>query len=92
MQKRIFENIARYEVMVLAGIFMAALIFGKLLGFYDIADDWFWFIAAIALAVEGAIYLINQKRFDNKYLIIEKAEVERDPVLKERLKKHSQNI
>lgn len=82
------ESFAKYEVMTLAGVIMAVLILGNLLKIYTIAADWFWFIAAIALAVEGAIYLVNQKRFDNKYVIIEKSDVEKDPILKRRLKKY----
>lgn len=73
----LFENVARYEVMVLGGVLMAVLTLGKLMGFYNISSDWFWFIAAIALAVEGGIYLINQKRFDTKYKVLTKEEYER---------------
>jgi len=88
MKKIILENFARYEVMTFAGVIMAVLILGNLLKIYTISSDWFWFIAAIALAVEGAIYLVNQKRFDNKYIIIEKSDVEKDPLLKKRLELH----
>lgn len=73
----VFENVARYEVMVFGGFVMAILVLGKLLGFYSISSDWFWLIATIALSVEGGIYLINQKRFDNKYKIITKQEYEK---------------
>ena len=85
----IFENVARYEIMVLAGIVMAVLILGNIIGIYTISSDWFWFIAAIALAVEGAIYLVNEKRFRNKFMIIEKQDVERNPELKKILRKHN---
>ena len=88
MKKIKLESFAKYEVMTLAGVIMAVLILGNLLKIYTIAADWFWFIAAIALAVEGAIYLVNQKRFDNKYVIIEKSDVEKDPLLKKRLELH----
>jgi hypothetical protein len=73
----IFENMARYEVMVLGGVVMAVLVLGKLIGYYNISSDWFWFIAALALAVEGGIYLVNQRRFDSKYKVLTKEEYEK---------------
>ncbi len=44
----------------------------KLLGIYDFSSDWFWFLAGIGLAVEGAISLNKQRQFDKKYKIVER--------------------
>ena len=66
------QTLARYELVVIAGLIMAALVLGKLIGFYDLSSDWFWFIGALGLSVEGLIALIKQKRFDKKYKIIER--------------------
>ncbi len=54
---------------------MAIIVLGKLLGFYDTSSDWFWFIASIGLIIEGIISLVKQKKFDNKYQIIEKNKI-----------------
>jgi hypothetical protein len=66
------QTFARYELVIIAGLVMALLVLGKLLGFYNISSDWFWFIGALGLSVEGLIALIKQRRFDKKYKIIEK--------------------
>jgi len=72
MQKLILDKLAKYELFVIVGLVMTFLVIGKLLGVYDISSDWFWLIAAIGLTVEGIISLVKQKRFDNKYQIIER--------------------
>ncbi len=72
MQKIITETLARYEFFVIIGLFMTLLVLGKLLGFYNISSDWFWLIAAFGLMIEGTIALVKQRRFDNKYKIIER--------------------
>jgi len=69
------ERVARQEVFIFLGIIMVIATLGKLLGFYNISSDWFWFLAGIGLAIEGTISLINRKRFERKYKIIEKSDV-----------------
>lgn len=66
------ENLAKYELFIIVGVLMAGLVLGKLLGFYDISSDWFWFIVAIGLVVEGTISMIKQRKFDRKYKIVER--------------------
>ena len=62
----------RYELFVVVGILMVIGTLVKLLGFYDFSSDWFWFIAGIGLTVEGLISLSKQRKFDRKYMIIER--------------------
>ncbi len=50
---------------------MVAGTFLKLIGVWDISSDWFWFLAGVGVVVESIIALSKQKRFDNKYKIIE---------------------
>ena len=50
---------------------MVAGTFLKLIGVCDISSDWFWFLAGVGVVVESIIALSKQKRFDNKYKIIE---------------------
>lgn len=66
------ESFAKYEVFIIVGILMTLLSLGKLLGFYNLSSDWFWFLAGLGLIVEGAISHIRQKRFDRKYKVIER--------------------
>lgn len=68
------ENFAKYEVFIIVGVIMTIGTLGKILGFYDISSDWFWFLAGLGLIVEGAISLAKQKKFDKKYKIIERTE------------------
>jgi hypothetical protein len=66
------ESLMRYELFIIVGILMTAGTLIKLLGFYNLSSDWFWFLAGVGLVVEGIISLIKQKRFDKKYKIIER--------------------
>ena len=66
------ENLVRYESFILIGVIMSIGTLGKILGFYDISSDWFWFVGGVGLVIEGAISLVKQKKFDKKYKIIEK--------------------
>ncbi len=65
---------ASYELFIVVGILMAIGTLLKLLGFYDISSDWFWFLAGLGLIVKGVISLVKQRRFDKKYKIIEREE------------------
>ena len=71
-----FEKWITQELFVLLGLCMAVLTLGKLEGWYTFSSDWLWFIAAIGLTLEGTIGLIKQKKFDRKYVIIERTEFE----------------
>jgi membrane protein CcdC involved in cytochrome C biogenesis len=67
-------SFASYEIFILIGFLMAAGTFMKLMGFYNVSSDWFWFLAGIGLMIEGSISLVKQKRFEKKYKIVEKDE------------------
>ena len=71
MIKRV-ESFAKYESFIFLGILMTLIVLGKLIGLYNISSDWFWFIGGLGLVVEGMISLVKQRRFDNKYKIIER--------------------
>ena len=68
----VVNNFVRYEAFIFVGILMAIGTLIKLLGFYDFSSDWFWFLAGVGLAVEGAISLNKQRKFDKKYKIVER--------------------
>ncbi|MEK6874082.1 MAG: hypothetical protein AABW91_04505 [Nanoarchaeota archaeon] len=68
----VISNFIKYEVFILVGFLMAVGSLIKLLGIYDFSSDWFWFLAGIGLAVEGAISLNKQRQFDKKYKIVER--------------------
>jgi len=65
-----FNNVIRYELFILVGILMTVGTLIKLLGFYDFSSDWFWFIAGLALIVEGSIAFVKQRTFDRKYKVV----------------------
>ena len=66
------KNLVRYEVLVVVGILMSLGTAIKLMGIADFSSDWFWFLAGIGLTIEGFIYLLKQRRFDQKYEIIKR--------------------
>ena len=57
------ENLAKYEIFIIVGIFMAAGTIIKLLGIYNFSSDWFWLLAGLGLMVEGTISLVKQRKF-----------------------------
>ncbi len=59
-----------YETLIVIGLIMSAMTLLKLLGYVDFSSDWFWFIAAVGLTIEGMIALVKQKMFEKKYRII----------------------
>jgi|GEM_PF-941152 len=65
-------GLVRYESFIIVGIIIALCSLIKLFGIYYFSSDWFWFLAGIGLAVEGAISLAKQRKFDRKYKIIER--------------------
>lgn len=66
-----------HELFIGVGLFMAALTLSKLLGFFYIDSDWFWFIAGIGLMVEGIIEVFKHRKFNSKYKVITREEFER---------------
>ena len=64
------KKIAKYEIFIIIGIFMAIGTLLKLFGVYNFSSDWFWFIAGIGLMVEGSIALRKQQLFDKKYRVV----------------------
>lgn len=68
----VISNLVRYEAFILIGLLMAIGTLIKLFGLYDFSSDWFWFLAGVGLAVEGAISLNKQRKFDKKYKIVER--------------------
>ncbi len=74
MEKIKLENFIRYESFIIVGVIIAVGSLVKLLGFYDLSSDWFWFLAGVGLIVEGTISLVKQRRFDRKYKVIEREE------------------
>ena len=68
----VISNLVRYEAFIFVGLLMAIGTLIKLLGLYDFSSDWFWFLAGVGLAVEGAISLNKQRKFDKKYKIVER--------------------
>lgn len=70
------DNFIGYKYFVMIGIIMTLGTLVKLLGFWDFSSDWFWFLAGVGLTIEGAISLVKQKKFDKKYKIIERENIE----------------
>lgn len=70
------QQIARYEIFIIVGIFMTIGTLLKLIWDYKIDSDWFWFLAGVGLVVEGSISYVKQRRFEQKYKIITKEEYE----------------
>lgn len=70
MKLRVMPKFFLYETLIVMGALMAILTFVKLMGFVDFSSDWFWFIAAVGIVIEGSISLAKQKMFDKKYKII----------------------
>ena len=66
------ERFVRYESFIFIGIIMTFGVLIKLLNLYEFSSDWFWLLAGLGLIVEGTISLIKQRKFDNKYKVIEK--------------------
>ena len=65
-------NYLSYILVVIVGAAVAGGVLGKLIFGFDIDSDWFWLLAGTGLAAEGVIALKKQKKFDNKYKIIER--------------------
>lgn len=66
------ERFATYKTFIFVGLIMIFGVLIKLLNLYEFSSDWFWLLAGLGLIVEGTISLIKQKKFDNKYRVVEK--------------------
>lgn len=79
-----FKKVIRFEtaysgqeLFVLAGLVMMAATLLKLTGVVYIDSDWFWFLAGCGLFIEGMIMVVKQKKFNNKYKVVDRVEYEK---------------
>lgn len=68
------KKILQYESYVFVGMLLVIGTFAKLVLDVKIDSDWFWFIAGLALVLEGFLLLSKQKQFNKKYKVISKHE------------------
>lgn len=66
----------QYETYILIGMLMIIATTAKLIFNIPIDSDWFWFLAGVALVIEGFIDLIKQRQFGKKFKVISKTEFE----------------
>ena len=59
-----------YDLFIAVGLLMVIAASIKLIGWVNYSSDLFWFIAGLALIVEGMILLAKQRRFDKKYKVV----------------------
>lgn len=64
------EILASPELFVIIGFAMALGVLIKIFGIADFSSDWFWFITAIGLIIEGFILLNKKKRYNSRYIAI----------------------
>ncbi len=72
----VLKKVLKYETYVIAGILLIVLAFLKAMNIINISSDWFWFIAGVALTIEGILDLSKQKQFKEKYKVVSKKEYE----------------
>ena len=58
--------------MIVVGLSIVFGVFLKLVVGYNLDSDWFWLLAGMGLMVEAVISFKKQKRFDRKYMIVER--------------------
>ncbi|NCN86211.1 hypothetical protein GW932_00085 [archaeon] len=73
----VVKKIANHEGYIFAGILMVIGTSLKLLFNVKIDSDWFWFIAGVALVIEGIMNSSKQKQFNNKFKVVSKEEYEK---------------
>jgi len=66
----VIKKFITHETLLIAGGIMIMATLAKLLGFVEIDSDWFWFIAGLALILEGAVELKKERKFRKKYKIL----------------------
>jgi len=62
----------KHELFLGVGIAMVIGTGIKLAGILDFSSDWFWMVAGLGLIVEGLIMTGNRKKFEKKYKVIKK--------------------
>ena len=63
---------ASYVLVIVVGLSIVFGVFLKLVVGYNLDSDWFWLLAGMGLMVEAVISFKKQKRFDRKYMIVER--------------------
>lgn len=66
------EDFATYETFIIVGLFMIIGTAVKLFFGYEFSSDWFWLLAGLGLVVEGSISYVKQRRFEQKYKIVDR--------------------
>lgn len=66
----VVKKVVNYESYIFIGLLMVVLTIAKLIFGFRIDSDWFWFIAGIALVLEGGIDFAKQRQFNKKYKIV----------------------
>jgi len=69
---RLEQFSTKHELFLGVGIFMVIGTGIKLAGIADFSSDWFWMVAGSGLIVEGLIMTGNRKKFEKKYKVIKK--------------------
>jgi len=72
------ENIVKYliyYILIIVGLAMVISTSLKLSGIIDFSSDWLWLLAAVGLIAEATISIIKQKKFDRKFKIIERSDI-----------------
>lgn len=72
----VMKKALQYEVYIFVGLLMVIGTISKLIFHMNFSSDWFWFIAGLALVLEGGIDLLKQRQFSSKYKVISKKEFE----------------
>jgi len=64
-----------YELFIGVGLLMILAASIKLFGWLDFSSDFFWFVAGLALTIEGTILFRKQRAFDKKYKVVLREEI-----------------
>lgn len=74
----VVKKVVNYESYILIGLLMVVLTIGKLIFGFKIDSDWFWFIAGVALVLEGGIDFAKQRQFNKKYKVVLREEYKKN--------------
>lgn len=69
------KSVVSYVMLVTFGFLLVVGTLFKLLGIVNIDSDWFWFLAGVALTIEGMINMLKQRQFDRKYKVVLRDEI-----------------
>ena len=64
------KNLIKHETFIVLGVLMIFGTLAKLFGYIKLSSDWFWFIAGVALTIEGTINLAKERKFNKKYKVV----------------------